>query len=389
MENLISGKYFNLEIDNRFPLTIPTGKWQNLTNKYFDCPKGCSIYLLQGHENFYVGSDGDGDRVYNHKYDFNSKVRPHKNPYMQNVVNKYGLEIFSYQPLIEIPPEYVQFRDEIENSYIKLFDTFHNGYNLAEFADTPRLGMKNSPETRRKISEAMRGNKHPLWGKKHSPESIKKMSLTKMGKKMSPEANKNNAFGHSKNFKMIDPNGKLVDIFGMAEFCRDNNLISTRMINVCKGKTFQHKGWRKFDEKLIGVLYGEIMTVSLNHKFISPMGESVEIINLKSFCRENGLSYGCMRFVIKGIRKQCHGWRKFSDELIGVPFIKRKIFHNSPCKFISPDNKIIEIINLVKFCKENALCYGNMRQVFRGKSGHHHGWTRYVPGVININEEKA
>ena len=160
-QNLISGKYFILKNDNRFPLSLPTGQWQNFEIGNFYYPKGCSIYLLSGNNNLYVGSDGNGRRVYDHKSAL--KCNYHENHYMQNVANKYGLEIFYYQPLVEIPQEYVIYRDQIENSYIKLFDTYHNGYNLCEFADTPQLGRKASEETKKKLSESHKGQ--VAWNK--------------------------------------------------------------------------------------------------------------------------------------------------------------------------------------------------------------------------------
>ena len=221
MENLISGKYFNLESDQRFPLYLPNVNWQNLKNQNsFICPVSCHIYLLSGHNNLYVGSNSDGGRVYSHKSKLNRGV--HENGYMQNVVNKYGLENFYFQPLVEIPPEYVEYRDEIENSYIKLFNTYHNGYNLCEFAGEAGLGrepwnkgkkdvysneqlekmskgakqkylngfipynkgQQRSEEVKRKISDANKGKTAWNKGKSdiYSEETLLKMSENRKGK---------------------------------------------------------------------------------------------------------------------------------------------------------------------------------------------------------------
>ena len=64
-------------------------------------------------------------------------------------------------------------------------------------------GKKNSCETRRKISEAMKGEKHPMFGKHHSDESKMKMSESKKGDKnplFGKRGDKNPMFGkkHSK-----------------------------------------------------------------------------------------------------------------------------------------------------------------------------------------------
>ena len=46
---------------------------------------------------------------------------------------------------------------------------------------------KHSPETRKKMSEALMGDKNPFYGKSHSPETRKKISESHMGKNHSPE----------------------------------------------------------------------------------------------------------------------------------------------------------------------------------------------------------
>lgn len=43
-------------------------------------------------------------------------------------------------------------------------------------------------------------------------------------------------------------------------------------------------------------------------------------------------------------------------------------------EFISPDNKIIKIFNLSKFCKEQKIHKGCMSLVAQGKRPHHRGW---------------
>ena len=44
-----------------------------------------------------------------------------------------------------------------------------------------KKGRKNSEEQNKKISEAMKGEKHPLYGKHHTEESKRKMSEKKKG----------------------------------------------------------------------------------------------------------------------------------------------------------------------------------------------------------------
>lgn len=66
-----------------------------------------------------------------------------------------------------------------EQYYIKLFKTLYpNGYNLTEGGE----GCVACEETRKKISESISGEKHPMFGKHHSEESKKKISDAHKGK---------------------------------------------------------------------------------------------------------------------------------------------------------------------------------------------------------------
>ncbi|MDA2921718.1 NUMOD3 domain-containing DNA-binding protein [Patescibacteria group bacterium AH-259-L07] len=48
-------------------------------------------------------------------------------------------------------------------------------------------GSKHSEEIKRKISNSLKGNKNPFWGKHHTEESKIKMSKAHTGKKLSEE----------------------------------------------------------------------------------------------------------------------------------------------------------------------------------------------------------
>ena len=49
----------------------------------------------------------------------------------------------------------------------------------------------------------------------------------------------------AKHYTFISPNGEVVNIYNMSEFCRNNELQQTSMIAVNKGKSNHHKGWAK------------------------------------------------------------------------------------------------------------------------------------------------
>lgn len=65
------------------------------------------------------------------------------------------------------------------------------GHKISEktrkFLRSLRLGTKLSEEHKRKISEKIRGEKHPFYGKHHTEESKRKMRFAKLGTKQSLE----------------------------------------------------------------------------------------------------------------------------------------------------------------------------------------------------------
>lgn len=63
-----------------------------------------------------------------------------------------------------------------ESFLIAMLDTVRNGYNTSAYSFH---SCKHSEETKRKMSEAQTGEKHPLYGKHHSEETRKKISDSK------------------------------------------------------------------------------------------------------------------------------------------------------------------------------------------------------------------
>ena len=94
-------------------------------------------------------------------------------------IEKYGKDVFTYEILHDgIIPEFL---DDLEREAIARFNTVApDGYNL----DTGGGGGKKpSEETRRKQSEAQKGEKNHQYGKPLSPETRRKISEAKKGEK--------------------------------------------------------------------------------------------------------------------------------------------------------------------------------------------------------------
>ena len=130
----------------------------------------------------YIGSAINIEKRWKlHKYLFklnkNSK-------YLQREVNKYGEDNFIFKVI-----EYVEKEKLIEREqyWIDRYNSSEskNGYNLCKIAGSS-LGFKFSKESRKKLSDSRKGDKHPFFGKvgaffgkKHTLESKQKISKTK------------------------------------------------------------------------------------------------------------------------------------------------------------------------------------------------------------------
>lgn len=53
----------------------------------------------------------------------------------------------------------------------------------------------------------------------------------------------------AENWKFLSPQQEVVEIYNLAEFCRNNGLHRGHMAQVNSGKRKQHKGWRKTYEQ--------------------------------------------------------------------------------------------------------------------------------------------
>jgi group I intron endonuclease len=97
--------------------------------------------------------------------------------YLKNAIQKYGRENFEIKILVRCNS--IEEMNRREQYYIRLLNTLApNGYNLDS-------GGKNKlvhPDTRRKLSESLKGNKHPNFGKAMSEEQKFKISEAQKGK---------------------------------------------------------------------------------------------------------------------------------------------------------------------------------------------------------------
>lgn len=158
---------------------------------------------------------------------------------------KYGLENFKTEILAEVETQEEAW--ELEKKFIKEFNTkYPNGYNKADGGKTnkgsldgennPNWGKPRSEETRRKIGESQKGEKHWFYGKKHTEETKQKMS----------KKNKNSLKCGSKPVLQIDKNTNevIAEFPSMIEVERQFGFSFKNISCCCRGITKSAYGFK-------------------------------------------------------------------------------------------------------------------------------------------------
>ena len=143
----------------------------------------------------------------------------------------------------EASNEEIRYHAELD---VKNNDLYYNKSNQTSTGfDT--TGVQLSPETRQKISGAMKGKKRPLF----TPEHKQKLSDAKKGennpmygKKHTPEHIQKRADAQSKDYTITDRQGNEFPITNLSKFCRENGLNNGHLTQVARGTRNHHKGYK-------------------------------------------------------------------------------------------------------------------------------------------------
>lgn len=258
----------------------------------------CGIYMIQNKVNgkIYIGQAVDIEKRWQrHKAELRGNY--HVNKHLQNAWNKDGEDNFEFTIICECDESQL---NTMEEYYI--FELMSYDYRVGYNKNYGGTSGRPTEESRRKQSEAMKGEKNPNYGKQFSEETRKKLSEANKGKtipketrnKMS-EAQKgkyNHFFGkhHSeetrkkiseankgkqvgvKNPKSIPVvqltlNGHLVNVYGSA--CEaERSGFSHSHINQCiKGKLKTHGGYKwMYLHDYISNIHPNIKTINLFNK---------------------------------------------------------------------------------------------------------------------------
>ena len=118
----------------------------------------------------YIGQSIDIERRLN-QHKRNLTNNNHSNQHLQKAWNKYGSDTFTFDIIKECSESLLNY---YEKEYIFTWNltNHNNGYNIQDGGGH----FRTAEETRKKISEACKDEKHPMFGKHHSKNTKIKMS---------------------------------------------------------------------------------------------------------------------------------------------------------------------------------------------------------------------
>lgn len=196
-------------------------------------------------------------------------------------------------------------------------------------------------------------------------------------KKFREEQRKKNC----KTYEFFDPDGNKVVVDDLRLFCKKNNLSYHSMIEVGNGNQIQHQGWSTVGPKQVEELLEQSWEDRYEDKvFYDPSGKQITINCFSTFARKNNLSAACLGLVYKGELLQHNGYSILHPDEVAKKKKELKLQsskrNSKTVRLRNPEGKIVEITNLVGYCKAHGLNPGNMHNVFTGRTKSCKGWTR-------------
>ncbi len=197
-----------------------------------------------------------------------SKLRrgSHSNAKLQNAWVKYGEQAFEF--MVVHPVEDKRALITWEQFWI---DRLKPHYNICLVAGST-LGRKLSPEVVERVAAANRGRKRDpddvrrraegLRGKPRPAHVVEKIAAARKGRpwnteaanaasrglKRSAEHRAAIAAGRAKEWVFVNPEGQVVTIRNLLEFCKVNGLSEGCMRRVHRSDQLHHKGWRALSD---------------------------------------------------------------------------------------------------------------------------------------------
>jgi hypothetical protein len=196
-------------------------------------------------------------------------------------------------------------------------------------------------------------------------------------KKFREEQRKKNC----KTYEFFDPDGNKVVVDDLRLFCKKNNFSYHSMIQVGNGNQIQYQGWSTIGPKQVEELLGKSWEDRYEDKvFYDPSGKQITINCYTTFARKNNLNPACLRLVYIGELLQHKGYSVLHPDEVAKKKkelnLQNSKRNSKTVRLRNPEGKVLEIYNLVGFCKANGLNPGNMHNVLTGRAKSCKGWTK-------------
>jgi group I intron endonuclease len=276
----------------------------------------CGIYKITclPTGKFYIGSSVTiHKRWHSHVARLNRKV--HENPYLQNVWDKYKEENFSFEIIEIVPRETLIEREQYWLDSTKCYER-DIGYNISR--TTERFDLENHPTRKTWIVTMPSGEEilvknltdfclenniasslrlHRVATGRRSHYKGYKCRYGWMSKEEWENLIKEKFPKRYVRYKVIKPDGSVVIIDNLEEFCVENNIIPASLHSVINGNQSHHRGY------IIKKLHKKLYVIT------TPTGEIIETDNMRKFCKENNLSQPSMIEVYLGRATHHKGYK--------------------------------------------------------------------------------
>ena len=183
-----------------------------------------------------------------------------------------------------------------------------------------------------------------------------------------------------KTYEFFDPDGNKVIVDDLSTFCEKNNLSRHGMWEVFAGHYTHHQGWSTVGPDGVKELREQSWEDRYEDKvFYDPSGKQITINCLSIFARKHNLSAACLGLVYKGELLQHKGYSVLHpDEVVRKKEelkLQQSERNSKTIKLRNPNGNIVEITNLVGYCREHGLNAGNMHNLLTGRAQSCKGWT--------------
>lgn len=109
--------------------------------------------------------------------------------------------------------------------------------------------------------------------------------------------------------QFLSPDGELVEVENLKQYCRERGLSYSAMTAVRSGRQRAHRGWR-LPDGVAPACFPRVGRPGPTMRFTDPSGDQHCVDNLTAFCRDRGLDRSLMGLVWRGAFRQHKGWRR-------------------------------------------------------------------------------